>query len=384
MKTNKIIKIIFFIMLIELFIGGGGRLFEIGSLTLRMYVYAIINFISLIYLLKFKKIDKIVFLLSITFTFVILIAIINGYINNAEFNKIINDISPLLFFYSIIFFSIIIISKKEVVQITKLIKIVSFLMAVIYLLILLLLKIDILPFNITYSILNSTGEFFFRGEKGFFYKGFLYLCIGFIFHQNYRNRILTLLIGIAILMTYTRGFVFALIVVLLIDYIFFKTKKITHFFVISFTTIPLYFLGRLYWDNFKYRGLSDNIRILQIKQVLEKINSYSIFIGHGFGIGIPIRKEHMEISFLEIFHKQGIIGISFWILILFISVYYFLNIKSNRNLAKPFFLSVLFIYIQSFTNPFINNPIGMSMLLISLISLKVLFREENNKTMRVG
>ena len=54
------------------------------------------------------------------------------------------------------------------------------------------------------------------------------------------------------------------------------------------------------------RSQSDAGRIAQIKEVISMTSVLSSFIGNGFGIGIPSRPVHMEISYLEIFHKQGI------------------------------------------------------------------------------
>jgi hypothetical protein len=38
-----------------------------------------------------------------------------------------------------------------------------------------------------------------------------------------------------------------------------------------------------------------------------------------------------------------------------------------KKTSLPFLLSVVFIFFQSLTNPFVNNPIGLSMLLITIV-----------------
>ncbi len=40
--------------------------------------------------------------------------------------------------------------------------------------------------------------------------------------------------------------------------------------------------------------------------------------------------------------------------------------------ALPFFLGAVYVYLESATNPFLTNPIGMSMVLISLVVLRLL------------
>jgi hypothetical protein len=43
-----------------------------------------------------------------------------------------------------------------------------------------------------------------------------------------------------------------------------------------------------------------------------------------------------------------------------------------HQLVYPFLLSSVFVLVESFTNPFVNNPIGMSMLVMSLACLAAL------------
>lgn len=113
---------------------------------------------------------------------------------------------------------------------------------------------------------------------------------------------------------------------------------------------------------------NDQIRFEQTRQVFERIDISTIFLGHGLGVGIPIRKLHMEDSFLEIFHKQGLIGLAFWGYLLITSFLNFEKIgKQQKKNAFPYMVSIVIIYIQSFFNPFVNNPIGMSFVLISFI-----------------
>ncbi len=99
----------------------------------------------------------------------------------------------------------------------------------------------------------------------------------------------------------------------------------------------------------------------------------SIVIGHGFGEGVEIRNNHLEINYLEIFHKQGVPGVIFWLFILFYIGLLYLNCKrlSYEKEARPFLLAALFVYIQSATNPFLTNSIGLNMIMISIVSLNV-------------
>jgi len=149
--------------------------------------------------------------------------------------------------------------------------------------------------------------------------------------------------------------------------------KLILLFVFLVVATPLYlnFIGD--------KSISDADRYLQIAQVLDAVNPVSFFIGHGFGIGVPIRQVHMEIAFLEIFHKQGIIGLSLWLGFISYLTFVYLKFKTFKDLARPFIASVFFVFFQSLTNPFINNPIGMSMVLITFVVFIVLQKYEREE-----
>jgi hypothetical protein len=116
------------------------------------------------------------------------------------------------------------------------------------------------------------------------------------------------------------------------------------------------------------RSTSDAGRIVQVEEVAERITVLSVLIGHGFGMGIPARPVHMEISYLEIFHKQGIIGLLFWGVLLFMLIKKYMAAVPSQ-MGDAFFFSSVFVFFQSLTNQFINNPIGLSITLLSLVAL---------------
>jgi hypothetical protein len=49
------------------------------------------------------------------------------------------------------------------------------------------------------------------------------------------------------------------------------------------------------------------------------------------------------------------------------------------EIRRAFFLSVLFVIFLSLTNPFFNNPIGISLFMIALASLKALNKKEHQQ-----
>jgi hypothetical protein len=79
------------------------------------------------------------------------------------------------------------------------------------------------------------------------------------------------------------------------------------------------------------------------------------------------------------------LGLFFWLGLLVNMLYNYIKIKttSYKEIARPFVAGALFVYFQSLTNPFLNNPIGMSMVLLTFITLLVIRKIEKNKVFAV-
>jgi hypothetical protein len=369
--------------LYEVFIGGGGRFLQLGPLTFRMYIFFALCIFGILGIVLKRKADTVIILILFIFLSSVSFSAILGYINNADPGYIFEDVKPLFYFLSVIYISAT-INYSNIHKVIRIIKVSGLILASAYLIILLLIttgKIDFLRF---YDLASASGEVMFRGSEGlFFYKGFLYLNIAFFFFYLGRGRksfFFAVLTGLAVVLTLTRGFIFSLAICLFIYYIFINRNPARQilFLVTALIAVTLFvvwispFIGN--------RSLSDSTRITQIAQVFGSANLFSVLFGHGFGIGVPVRPVHMEISYLEIFHKQGIIGLSFWIVILCLIVYYYSGIRTMDSRFQPdaFLLGTIFIYIQTLTNPFLNNPIGMSFILLTLVIFKKLFEYGKN------
>jgi hypothetical protein len=412
--ARSLSKITFYLLIAviaELAIGGGGRIFAIGPVSLRMVLFAAAMVVTAIHLLRGEKIPDDYRNLLFAFVFLMAGGLINGIIHGSEKQFWWEDVKPLLYFLILPFFLFAIQGVSQIRAVAQIIKICSIVLAGIFFLALVAIHSGWIRFNDFYKAAIATTEFFFRGEITFFYKGFLYLCIGFIFvdFTQRKNKILLLiLLTVAILLTLTRGFLFALALtyaafsllnrkwwlattcVLLAALILFSGKD-----MIAYASKGLYSFqhaekntsvsqdkseqsrpdsndavsanaqdATLLGD----REYSDSTRMGQIKQVRDSITFTSFLVGHGLGMGIPIRPVHMEISYLEIFHKQGILGLTFWTVILF-SLFKKYRATSGSPAANAFFFSALFVFFESLTNQFINNPIGLSMLLLAMVAL---------------
>lgn len=376
-------KLFFILLLFELVVGGSGHYTELGPITARMLFFSIAVILAILYYSYRRVIKRDVFIIVFSFTFLSIIGSIVGLLNNAPMSFIIEDFKPLSFFYILLFFSISINESNYIDLISRIIKNGSIFIAVIYLFTLILLFTEKIDFPSFYKNQVSSGEIIFRNDFIFFYKGFLYLCIGFFFNlfSNSKYKLIPLLfLYVCIVLTLTRGFIL-FTTILLIYFLFFINKnKLIKIFTIILIPIILFFTVPLLLEYVGDKADSDSMRYIQIQQVLSGINPVSLILGHGLGVGIDIRPIHMELSFLEIFHKQGIIGIIFWLCIYIHIFFLFFNIKDKqiRNKAYPFILSVVFIILQSITNPFMNNPIGLTMILLTIVVLSKLLEQQKS------
>jgi hypothetical protein len=361
--------------LFETSIGGGGRFIDFGGVTLRMFLfilaltYFFINFIFLK-----VKVEKKIIVLSLYFSFILFTGIIIALFTNTNYAMILEDIKPLSFFYIILFYSFNINELRDLKIVHNIFKSSAIILAIAYGILLVLLFTNTINAEEFYMKQNDLGEISFRDGFFLFYKGFIFLCIGYIFFLTTNNKFkfpFLLFLFISIFLSFTRGFLLFTIIITIIYFII-KKKNIIEKILLFFTTLLFIFLVftiNIYEYIFGDKTTSDTIRIDTINEVIKNTNIISFFVGHGFGNGVPTKPVHMEISFLEIFYKQGLIGVLFWIF-LFVNIFYFYNKIIDfklKKLAYPFLLGTIFIFLQSFTNPYMNNPIGLSFILISYV-----------------
>ncbi|TFG75261.1 MAG: hypothetical protein E4H26_06415, partial [Flavobacteriales bacterium] len=211
---QSLLKVIFVLTLMELFLGGGGRVFEIGPATFRM-LFFLLNFViaGALYLER-GSVPKYVIMLMMAVSGTLLFYTALGWFNGAPWALIAEDVKPLSYFYSIFFFSYYINSLQRVQLVVSLIKKTSLLMALAYILtqgLFFLGRIDFMSFYNYVNTQVSPSDFIFRGTQGlFFYKGFLYMVVGLIFwihSTNSRRKGIAIFVIMAVMiLTGTRGF----------------------------------------------------------------------------------------------------------------------------------------------------------------------------------
>lgn len=363
------------LQLYELALLGSGQMLKAGPLTLRMLFFILSLLLSFSIVIISKKVEKYFISLLLIYTVLLITGIVMAIVNRNEVGLVLEDLKPLIFFYCLLFFAQLINSDGIIADVRNVLRRSAIILAVGYILMLFGLFSGILNYQTLYISMNNTGEFFFRGTSGFFYKGFLYMCVGVFFYIDkfsFKNILVISLLITALILTFTRGFLLSMFIVLFIYLIAFSNRKFVTLIVLLIGSIPLYLYLPTYMEALGDKSTSNNERYIQICDVKNEVDPFSIVIGHGFGGGVASRPVHMEISYLEIFHKQGLLGLAFWFGVMAAILFSYAKASAvgNKQEALPYLLSSLFVFLQSFTNPFINNPIGMSIILISLVVLK--------------
>jgi hypothetical protein len=395
---RRITYALFLLLLTEIALGGGGRLLAWGPVSLRMILFALAMGLSAIITIREKRIPGDYKLLLLFFAITMMAGFLRGIYNGAQRIYWWEDVKPLLYFLILPFFAIAVTENTVIKNAASIIKLSALIQAIVFFILIFLLYIGWLPFQIFYKPAIQSGEFFFRGELTFFYKGFLYLCVGFIFFHftGERNKwfVMTFVL-LAIVLTFTRGFLLALCLTYAVYY-FTKRLRLKAAAAAVAAVLILFFgqaaIGQLSqlidihknthsvsadsqrahrYSHLGNRKFSDSERMQQIKEVFNGVTPVSFFIGHGFGVGTPGRPIHMEISYLEILHKQGLLGLAFWGYLFWLLVQKY-RAAPDEPIRNAFFFGTLFIFFQSLTNQFINNPIGLSMALLTLICLDVM------------
>jgi hypothetical protein len=402
---SRVSLMIFKIQVLELILGGGGRLTAVGPVSLRMMLFGLAIICTTIHLARGRRIPQSLLILAIIFSASLVLALFVGWINESPARLLWEDVKPLLFIYALPFFYFSVSDLRSIADIDRLIRFGGIVLAAAFLLILVLIHTQVIPFLSFYHTVIDTEEFFFRGEFSFTFKGFLYLGIAFIFvHQTGGRAWIKALLLLAIALTITRGFWASLALTYALHYLIVSAHSVSRGRALAKSLacaalfVVIVFFGRhaiagasrlassmmqkgekrelksyLMGD----REYSDDIRMSQLRSVAERITLASALVGHGFGQGIPERPIHFEIAYLEIFHKQGVVGLAVWGYFFFLI--WTLFRRCNARDSLPFFLAAVFVAIQSAFNQYMNNPIGMSMVMLTLTVLTCVSEKQDVK-----
>lgn len=410
---------LFWISLAELVLGGGGRLTAWEGISLRMVLFGLCQ-LTLVYQLHVRKktVDTLYFPQLIGFFLLLGFSASWGWLQGADKGAILKDVKPLLFWANLAFYGWVINDNRVFGGIRQIFLWSTLTMAVVYLLLLILWHNSLINAEAMHLYLAQFEEFSFRGSLGFMYKGFVFIPVGIFFWLQHPHRfrfVAVLLLYLALLFTFTRGFWLILFVILIAYTLLFQRKSWLNWAAILLMVGSLYLSGLFvssrdhayftgqevgemihnaqkkeiplsdlekqlsgrFKQGFEHREASMIDRFVQVREVAEAITPQSLLLGHGFGKGTNSRPVHMEITYLEIFHKQGLLGLAmcFWLLYTLLSVYAkTLDFRWKKihylQSSFPFMFGCMFFFGLSFLNPFVNSPMGLGMLALTLVVLK--------------
>ena len=387
LTDNKYIRYFCYVMLFELFLLGSGQDLPLaGGLTLRWLNFFIGVGASVYMFVRSDDFPKSILAFILVYTAQLLIGWMLAFVFDSEMDYLMVDFKPLIYFYIVLFFYYMMTSELMIKRVVDILLLCVKIMTVLYLIYMTLT--DVLGlFSMTgenYQSVDDSGSFMFRGiGSSLFYKGFVYLpigALGFFWRKQYVWMALSIL---AIYFTYTRGLYVLLAFGLLAFYL--KTHEVNIFKIVGLMLVVLllyevaevleiFQFDDTYLEN---REESDSVRLITIDQVFDRITWWSLLIGHGFGQGVPERPAHMEISYLDIFHHQGLFGLAFWVA-LFIAILKYGNsvVGKFKEEAAFFMTAAMMIFLQSCFNPYINNSIGMSITLLAFVICYRLSQDE--------
>lgn len=386
------IKFLYTLIALELFVGGGGRMLELGPITVRMVLFAA-GLIATILLLLRESTDRgavsLAMLLVVGFVVTHFPALLIGWFKGSTPGDIFTDLSPLFYWLIAPFFAIVLAHENMILRTAQLIQMAAIVMALSYLLVVAGFATEQINFGEFYEWADMTGEIAFRNENLFLYKGFLYFGIGAIFFAALGGRwrsIWLIIVLTALILTLTRGFILATGVagILLLC----TMGRWRAVFVAACLAVVALFAVWVYLPSLdegymlQQREISNSIRLDDLAFIAENVSVSVLSLGEGFGTYINGRLA-IESSYLMILWKTGLVGLVFWLLPFGISVYYFRRIGSHAQhyrLACAFFFGVLLVYVQTGSNPYLNNPIGLSFVMMAMFSLRTISRMDSSAT----
>lgn len=385
---NKIVNILWTVFVIEAFLGGGGDVFSFSfvgiRLTLRMVLFIIL-------LLKLLIIDKKIYITTTRIQYVMLILFVYcvmslciGIINHQTSDAIANfkAVSYMLIIFPLVNMSSSRNASFEVVG--KFLIICATLISVASVVISMLVYSGVIDFmTVRIWLASISADLWIRNSGGFVYAGHLFVSMAAIMlvskllYKRFRLIYIPLLILFvaAILMSTTRGLIIAFFAAIVLIYLPQIKQSRNHVWGVIFIVILGVATVKLTQQFDFSRALdftdnSFNIRLVNIAEGMEQFWNSPIW-GQGYGFKYSTRiTNSFEISLFDILIKQGLLGVLLWLL------YIGETIKEIRNINKLgctdiwqyYFsvVSILMMFIQSFTNPYLNNSVGMALVFITL------------------
>jgi len=374
-------RILLFTIILEVSLGGGGRLFDTGSVSPRMVLFALGLAYTLVTVLRREQIPREFVLLTGAFVALSSVSALISIVHNQSCFFALNDFKPLAYFLLLPFYAVTMRSVKDVLLVSKLVKFSAVCLAVLYLIVMAIWKLNLVTTSQMFEWLNPShsaqAEFLFRGDSTFFFKALLYVSVGVFFYcteKKFSNKTPALLLLLAIALTMTRGMWLSVFMVLAVWVFFCTADRLRG----TMFAVGLFLVGIMgvAWITEALPSVvqSNAIRMKDLEELCKSVWSWwDVLFGRGFG-AVVLGREAIEITYVDVYFKQGLLGIVFWCLP---PAYLFWRLLLIRRaefqyVARPYFMAAALVYVVSLTNPFLTNPIGMSVVMIAMVAVRVI------------
>jgi O-antigen ligase len=388
MSSKTINRALLVVVLLELLLGGNGYLTEVGGIRLRVLLFlcCMMSVACHFTLRPRTSLPKEVWLLTALFIGISCIGILIGLGNGNRVDFILAELKALMYFPMLLFFALVIKDSRDIRLVANLIVFCGVLQAILYLCVMTLAHTGLVSYSSIYEFLSQSDEFIFRHNPadgffaGFFYKGAFHLAIAAIFlllDPVRKHLVLASMVVLALAFTMTRGLLAALMLSL-IAAVFLIRKRLWIYGLLVGLALSVIALVSTDLLQFFQRPESDEVRLNDILLIAQEVDFSMAIVGEGIGALIGERNR-IEVTYLEIFYKQGMLGLFFWAAVLSVNLAAFLRLtKRARRVALPFLLSTLFVYFATATNTFLTGSIGMCIVQLSTVALLIMSRRPHD------
>jgi len=386
-------SLLLFAIALEAALMGSGRILTVGPLTVKMLLFLMSMGFTGAALMLGLGLSVETYFIVISFGFIACFGLLIGLLHGATSELFMFDLRVYAYIPAVCFFDLALRSRRSVDLVERVIRLSSVVMlAACGVLVFLIRSGRISVVEALRFVAVGESQDFMISREGlgvrFFYKGFIYLAVGVMFwaaRPGWRPKIIAGMAFVLIVLSGTRGLILSVVICLaLLTVLIGKRRALTKYLAVGSLVLTLAAAPFLmsFLRGTSAVSSSNKTRLSTIREVEEDVTASSLLWGHGLGIGVPSRPQEMEITFLEIFHKEGLIGVSVWTSLLIGIFWHYASLRrpDQRQAATPFFLGVLIIWIDTFTNPTLNNPIGLSMVFMSLCVLR--FLHESSRAQR--
>lgn len=378
---QRIGTLLLVIIVFEVALGGGGRLIDTGPVSPRMVLFGLGLTYTGVMLLRREPLPRDFFLFVAFFVALSCLSAIRSISEGQPTGAALADFKPLAYFFLLPFFAVAIRTTSDVRMVGTVLKISSVALALSYFLIMAVWKSGLLTTEQMYEWLNPEHdprlEFYFRRGSTLYFKALLYVGVGIFFFVAQRDRIgkaLAVLLLAAIAVTMTRGIWLAVFIVLA-AWTFLSSDDRLRGALRSAGLLAIGILGVVgITMMLPSAAMSDSIRVRDLGLVGEtSLDWKALLAGYGFGATV-LGREAIELTYINILYKQGIAGLLFWLAPLAYVAWGMRHIAEPRArlLAMPYVMGAAFVYLVSVTNPFLTNPIGMTVVMIAMVALNLI------------